>query len=203
MKWRTVFHRSRKNHLMLVMHALRKRLIAMARDRCAEDAVDQTWNARVSWNFNSSINCFCDYIKDKPSHDNKLDDEMKDSLPQVVPSDSDASGKDCSISQAARATMLLPELFKPVNFSNGVTYTEMSPHWNNPSAIALSETKHIWPNNPVVCLVSISSPGEPAQHLRVLAHPLLTQKVLERYGERRLQPVLRWRIHTTYGKRSK
>lgn len=79
---------------------------------------------------------------------------MKDTLQRGVRS----ADETChSISEVARATMSLPELFRPVTFFDGVVYSGVSPKWNNPSKIALSEAKRIWPTKPIVCLVSIWS----------------------------------------------
>jgi patatin-like phospholipase/acyl hydrolase len=77
------------------------------------------------------------------------------------PSSWDTSTR-CTIWQAARATSAAPLFFDPIIFgSPPMEYIDGALHYNNPVSILWDETKSIWGNRPISCILSIGT-GKPA-----------------------------------------
>src|SRR5579859_4326883 len=53
-----------------------------------------------------------------------------------------------TIWQASRATSATPKFFSPITI-DGITYVDGGLSWNNPTELALNETRKIWPNRSV------------------------------------------------------
>lgn len=66
--------------------------------------------------------------------------------------------------EAARATSAAPTFFQPITI-NGVKYGDGGTGWNNPTAEALAEARHIWPNRLIGCLLSLGTGLEEAIQL--------------------------------------
>ena len=71
----------------------------------------------------------------------------------------------CAIWQAARATTAAPTFFKPMPIDNPrptIIYVDGGLGNNNPSQLALAESRRIWGVETKICLVSIGTGQQPA-----------------------------------------
>ena len=62
----------------------------------------------------------------------------------------------CSISQAVRATLAIPELF-PAILINDTEYVAVKPEWTNPVGLAYFEASNIWPHREIGVIISIGA----------------------------------------------
>ena len=72
----------------------------------------------------------------------------------------DEPASDCTVWEAARATSAAPGFFKPMEIGSNVTrqnYIDGGFGHNNPTTLAVEETKHLCPPRPVVLVTSIGS----------------------------------------------
>ena len=93
---------------------------------------------------------------------------------------------ECSLWQAARATSAAPTFFKPMSIDRprpAITYVDGGMGFNNPSDLALSEARRIWPNCTEFGIVSIGTgrPKANSMHLIQAAegNPDAQRSVLE------------------------
>jgi hypothetical protein len=75
-----------------------------------------------------------------------------------------ADASPARIWEAARATSAAPTFFEPITIK-GVKYGDGGTGWNNPTAEALAEAHHIWPNRLIGCLLSLGTGLEEAIQL--------------------------------------
>ena len=66
--------------------------------------------------------------------------------------------------EAARATSAPLTFFQPITI-NRVQYGDGGTGWNNPTAEAMAEAHHIWPDRPIGCLLSLGTGLEGAIQL--------------------------------------